>query len=135
MGNLIQKIEKQFHLKCGKDKKSLNTMRTATHIYLFSAIVYDHNNQLHKKCFEKLLQFFVKRNDLESLVYVIPSCSKDQSELETTVIKNDGNLEQCQSEFAECHADVPNNLKTYINCQLDSEATVKPIAQWYKCNI
>ena len=135
MGNLIQKIEKRFHLKCGKDKKSLNTMRTATHIYLFSAIVYDHNNQLHKKCFEKLLQFFVKRIDLESLVYVIPSCSKDQSELEATVIKNDGNLEQRQSEFAECHADVPNNLKTYINCQLDSEATVKPIAQWYKCNI
>ena len=135
MGNLIQKIEKRFHLKCGKDKKSLNTMRTATHIYLFSAIVYDHNNQLHKKCFEKLLQFFVKRIDLESLVYVIPSCSKDQSELEATVIKNDGNLEQRQSEFAECHADVPNNLKTYINCQLNSEATVKPIAQWYKCNI
>ena len=65
---------------------------------------------------------------MESLVYVIPSCFKDQSELETTVIKNDGNLEQCQSEFAECHADVPNNLKTYINCQLLSEATVKPIA-------
>ena len=57
-------------------------------------------------------------------------------------MKNDENLEQCQSEFAESYADVPNNecsfresscdantytdarnnLKTYRNSQLGSEA-------------
>ena len=72
----------------------------------------------------------------------ILSSSKDQFELETTVMKNDENLEQCQSEFAESYADVTNNecsfreslcdantyieagnnLKTYRNSQLGSEA-------------
>ena len=92
--------------------------------------------------FEKRLQLPVTRNDLGNLVYVIPSCSKEQSELETTIIKSDKNLEQCQIEFAESYADVPdnecsfreslsdantdteagNNLKSYRNCQLDPEA-------------
>ena len=40
---------------------------------------------------------------------IIPSCSKDQSELETTIIKSDENLEQFQSKIAESYADVPNN--------------------------
>ena len=62
-----------------------------------------------------------------SLVDGIPSRSKDQSELETTVINSDANMEQCQREFAESHADVPKNLKTYRNCQLDPKATVKQI--------
>ena len=72
---------------------------------------------------------------------IIPSSSKDQSELETDAIKNDENLEQCQSEFAESYADVPNNecsfreslsdantdteadnFKTERNSQLDPEA-------------
>ena len=92
--------------------------------------------------FEKRLQFLVKRNDLRSLVYVIPSCCKGQSELEMTIIKSDKNLEQCQSDFAESYADVRNyecsfreslsdantdtevgnNLKSYRKCQLDPEA-------------
>ena len=92
--------------------------------------------------FEKRLQFPVKRNDLGSLVYLIPSYSKDQSELETAIIKSDENLEQCQSEFTESDADVPsnecsfreplsdantdtevgNNLKSYSNRQPDPEA-------------
>ena len=92
--------------------------------------------------FEKRLQFPVKRNDLGSLVYLIPSCSKDQAELETAIIKSDENLEQCQSEFTESDAAVPNiecsfreplsdkntdtevgnNLKSYSNHQLDPEA-------------
>ena len=90
--------------------------------------------------FEKRLQFPVKRNDLGSLVYLIPSYSKAQSELETAIIKSDENLEQCKSEFTD--ADVPNNecsfreplsdantdtevgnnLKSYRNRQLDPEA-------------
>ena len=92
--------------------------------------------------FEKRLPFPVKRNDLGSLVYLIPSCSKDQSELEKAIIKSDENLEQCQSEFTESDAAVPNiecsfrqplsdentdtevgnNLKSYRNRQLDPEA-------------
>ena len=61
--------------------------------------------------FEKLSNFLflLKRNDLESLVYVLPSCSKDQSELETAIRKSDENLEQCQSEFIESDDDAPNN--------------------------
>ena len=39
----------------------------------------------------------------------MPSYSKDQFELEKTVIKSDENLEQFQSKFAESYADVPNN--------------------------
>ena len=79
---------------------------------------------------------------MESLVYVIPSCPKDQSELETAIRKSDENLEQCQSESIESDADAPNNkcsfrehlsdantdtklgnnLKSYRNRQLDREA-------------
>ena len=44
-----------------------------------------------------------------------------------TVLKSDGNLEQCQSEFVESHADVRKNSGTYRNCQFDPEATLKPI--------
>ena len=77
-------------------------MQPTIHIYLFRSIINHHNNRLNKKCwrdFEKRFQFPVKRNDLGSLVYVIPSCSKDQSELETAIIKSKENLAQCQSEF------------------------------------
>ena len=72
-------------------------MQPTTHIYLFRSIINHRNNRLNKKCLrdlEKHLQFPVIRNDVGSLVYVIPSCSKDQSEVETTVIKSDENLQQ-----------------------------------------
>ena len=90
-------------------------MQPTTHIYLFWSIIYRHNNRLIEKClrdFEKRLQYSVKRKDLRSLVKIIPSHYKDQSELETTVTKIHKNLEQCQSKFSELHADVPDNLKT-----------------------
>ena len=138
-------IEEQLHLKFDNEKNFLNMMQPTIHIYLFRSIINHHNNRLNKKClrdFEKRLQFPVKRNDLGSLVYLIPSCSKDQSELEKAIIKSDENLEQCQSEFTESDADVPNNecsfreplshpntdtkvgnnLKSYRNHQLDPEA-------------
>ena len=111
-GKFNSEIEEQLHLKFDNDKRSLNMMQPTTHIYLFQSIINHHNNRLNKKClrdFEKRLQFPVKRNDLGSLVYVIPSCSKDQSELETAIIKSEETLEQCQSEFTESDADVPNN--------------------------
>ena len=117
-------------------------MQPTTHIYLFRSVINHCNNRVNKKClrdFGKRLQFPVKRNNLGSLVYVIPSCSKEQSELETTVIKSEENLEQCQSEVTELYADVSNNecsfkeslgvsdteadnLKTYRNRQLNPEA-------------
>ena len=111
-GKFNSEIEEQLHLKFNNDKKFLNMMQPTTHIYLFRSIVNHHNNRLSKMClrdFEKRLQFSVKRNDLGSLVYIIPSCSKDQSELEKTIIKIDENLEPCSSEFAESYADVPNS--------------------------
>ena len=46
---------------------------------------------------------------LRNLSLIIPSCSKDQSELQTTVIKSDENFEQFRREFAESYADVPSN--------------------------
>ena len=144
-GKFNSEIEEQLHLKFDYDKKFLNMMQPTTHIYLFRSIINHHNNRLNKKClrdFEKRLQFLVKRNDLGSLVYVIPSCCKGQSELEMTIIKSDKNLEQCQSDFAESYADVRNyqcsfreslsdantdtevgnNLKSYRKRQLDPEA-------------
>ena len=111
-GKFNSEIEEQLHLKFNNDKKFLNMMQPTTHIYLFRSIINHHNNRLNKMClrdFEKRLQFPVKRNDLGSLVYIIPSCSKDQSELEKTIIKSDENLEPCQSEFAESYADVLNS--------------------------
>ena len=143
-GKFNSEIEEQLHLKFDNDKKFLNMMQPATHIYLFRSIINHHNNRLIEKClrdFGKRLQFPVKRNDLGSLVYVIPSCCNEQSELETTVIRSEENLEQCQTEFGESYADVPNNecsfkeslggantdteadnLKTYRNRQLNPEA-------------
>ena len=107
-------------------------MQPTTHIYLFRSIINHRNNRLNKKCLrdlEKHLQFRVIRNDVGSLVYVIPSCSKDQSEVETTVIKSDENLQQCQSEFAESYADVPNNecsfKESLSDVNTDSEAESK----------
>ena len=144
-GKFNSEIEEQLHLKFDNDKIFLNMMRPTTHIYLFRSIINHHNNRLNKKClrdFEKRLQFPVTRNDFGSLVYLIPSCSKDQSELEKTIIKSDENLEQCQNEFTESDAAVPNNecsfrqplsdentdtevgnnLKSYSNRQPDPEA-------------
>ena len=129
-------IEEQLHLKFDNEKNFLNMMQPTIHIYLFRSIINHHNNRLNKKClrdFEKRLQFPVKRNDLGSLVYLIPS---------TAIIKGDENLQQCQSEFTESDADLPNNecsfreplshpntdtkvsnnLKSYRNHQLDPEA-------------
>ena len=90
---------------------------------------------------EGLILLVKIRLSWEAFSLIVPSSSKDQSELETTVMKNDENLEQCQSEFAESYADVLNNecsfreslsdgntdteagnLKTYRNSDLDSEA-------------
>ena len=79
---------------------------------------------------------------MRNLSLIIPSCSKDQSELHTTVIKSDENFEQFQREFTESYADVPSNecsfreflsdantdteadsnLKSYKKRQLDPKA-------------
>ena len=91
---------------------------------------------------EGLILLVKIRLSWEAFSLIVPSSSKDQSELETTVMKNDENLEQCQSEFAESYADVPNNecsfreslsdvntdtdvdnnLKSYGSRQLEPEA-------------
>ena len=97
-GKFNSEIQEQFHLKFHNNKKFLNIIQPATHIYLFRLIINHHDNQLTEKCledFRKRLQFPVKCNDLGSLVYAILACSKDQSELETTIIRSDENLEQC----------------------------------------